>query len=85
MANRSDKSLRRRVAANIKNRRQVLKLSQEAVALEAGFHRTFIGHVERAESNVSIDSLERLAEALQTPAFKLLMAEQESTGKEDEE
>ena len=85
MANRSDKSLRRRVAANLKTRRQVLNLSQEAVALEAGFHRTFIGHVERAESNVSIDSLERLAEALQTPAFKLLMAEQDAVGKENEE
>lgn len=70
---RRDRPLRRLVAANARQARKALGLSQEAVALESGFHRTFIGHIERAETNISIDSLERLALALKVPAFKLLM------------
>lgn len=73
MADRGDKLLRRLVAANLRDRRKTLQMSQEAVALEAGFHRTFIGHVERGETNISIDNLERLALALKIPAHQLLM------------
>jgi transcriptional regulator with XRE-family HTH domain len=49
--------------------------SQEALAQEASLHRTFIGHVERGETNLSIDSLERLADALKFLASDLLVAE----------
>ena len=73
MADRGDKLLRRLVAANLRDRRKILQMSQEALALEAGFHRTFIGHVERGETNISIDNLERLALALKVPAHELLM------------
>ena len=74
MADRGDKLLRRLVAANLRDRRKALQMSQEAVALEAGFHRTFIGHVERGETNISIDNLERLALALKVSAHVLLMS-----------
>lgn len=74
MADRGDKLLRRLVAANLRHRRKALQMSQEDVALEAGFHRTFIGHVERGETNISIDNLERLALALKVPAHELLMS-----------
>lgn len=40
--------------------------------METGFHRTFIGQVERGESNISIDNLERLADGLTMPAYDLL-------------
>lgn len=70
----SEKLLRRVVANNIRQVRQGRDLTQEALAHEAGLHRTFIGHVERAESNLSIDNLERLANALGVPAFQLLIA-----------
>ena len=70
----SGKLLRRVVANNIRQVRQERNLSQEALAHEAGLHRTFIGHVERAESNLSIDNLERLADALGVPASQLLVA-----------
>ena len=72
MATQGDKLLRRQVASNLRQRRGVLGLSQEAVALEAGFHRTFIGQVERAEPNISIDNIARLAVALKVPAHELL-------------
>lgn len=72
MAGCRDRLLRRLVGANARRARKTLGLSQEAVALESGFHRTFIGHIERGETNVSVDSLERLALALKVSAFELL-------------
>jgi len=38
--------------------------SQEALAFEAGLHRTFVAHVERQARNISLDNIERLAIAL---------------------
>ena len=37
---------------------------QKALAQLAGLDRTYVGSVERGERNVSIDNVERLAEAL---------------------
>lgn len=48
--------------------------SQEALALEAGVHRTFVAHVERQARNLSLDSLHKLAVALQVPIAELLKA-----------
>lgn len=39
-------------------------MSQEELAALAGLHRTYIGSVERFERNISIDSMERLAQAI---------------------
>ena len=47
-------------------------LSQEELAARAGLHRTYIGSVERAERNISIDSMERLAEAIGLDVSDLL-------------
>jgi transcriptional regulator with XRE-family HTH domain len=47
--------------------------SQEALAFEAGLHRTFIAHVERQARNISLDNLERIAIALGVQAYELLM------------
>jgi len=46
--------------------------SQEALAFEAGLHRTFIAHVERQARNISLDNLERIAQALGLQAYQLL-------------
>jgi transcriptional regulator with XRE-family HTH domain len=66
------KILRRVAAANIRRTRLALGWSQEALAHEAGLHRTFIGHVERGETNLSLDNLERLADALRVTGAALL-------------
>lgn len=59
------------VAANVRRLRKAQRLSQEALGDRAGVHRTFVGQVERAEKNVSVDTLDRLAGALEvdTVAF----------------
>jgi transcriptional regulator with XRE-family HTH domain len=67
------KALRRVAAGNIRRVRNARAWSQETLAHEAGLHRTFIGHVERGETNLSIDNLQRLADALQVAASQLLI------------
>jgi transcriptional regulator with XRE-family HTH domain len=49
-----------------------MKLSQEFFAEKAGMHRTYIGQVERGERNISVDSMERLADAVSIPLWEML-------------
>jgi transcriptional regulator with XRE-family HTH domain len=63
---------RRVLADNLKRLRQELGLSQEGLADLAALHRTYVGSVERAERNVSIDNIERLAAALRVSPGDLL-------------
>jgi transcriptional regulator with XRE-family HTH domain len=65
-------NLRRIFGDNVRARRKALGLSQEELADRAQVHRTFIGHVERAETNVSIDNIARISAALEIAASKLL-------------
>jgi transcriptional regulator with XRE-family HTH domain len=44
--------------------RKARSLSQERLAIACGLHRTFVGAVERGETNVSLETLERLARGL---------------------
>ncbi|MDD9802398.1 MAG: helix-turn-helix transcriptional regulator [Deltaproteobacteria bacterium] len=39
-------------------------LSQEELAARAGVHRTYIGMIERAEKNITLESIEKIATAL---------------------
>lgn len=40
-------------------------LSQEELASRAGVHRTYIGMIERAEKNITLENIERIAKALE--------------------
>jgi transcriptional regulator with XRE-family HTH domain len=66
------KSARERFALNLRTVRKEHALSQEDLAAEAGLHRTYVGSVERAERDISIDSMERLAAALNVDIVDLL-------------
>lgn len=49
----------------IKNHRSALGVSQEELAYRAGLHRTYISDVERGARNPSVESIEKLARALE--------------------
>lgn len=61
------------LAMNLVRLRREKGWSQEDLALEAGLHRTFVAHVERQVRNISIDNIERLANALQVSIHRLLL------------
>ena len=46
-------------------------LSQEQLAELADLHRTFIGRIERGETNVTLENIKRLAKGLNVPLAKL--------------
>lgn len=75
MANVDSKLLRTVLARSIRLRRAALGISQEALADLCGLHRTYVGAVERAERNVSIDNIQKLAAALEVSASALLSGE----------
>ncbi|MGB6874527.1 MAG: helix-turn-helix transcriptional regulator [Candidatus Acidiferrales bacterium] len=65
-------SIRHILAENLRKLRLKNGLSQEKLGDLAGLHRTYVGSVERAERNVSIDSIEALARALKVSVSTLL-------------
>ena len=66
-------SARARLAKNIIRLRGERGWSQDALALEAQLHRTFVAHVERQVRNISIDNIEKLANALGVEVHELLL------------
>lgn len=64
--------LRDVLAKNMRKLRAARGLSQEALAHESGINRTYLSSVERAERNVSIDNIARIAKALGVEPWRLL-------------
>ena len=46
-------------------------LSQEQLAFKADLHRTYIGMIERAEKNITLVNIEKIAHALQVDIKEL--------------
>lgn len=64
--------LRRIFADNVRRKRKALGVSQEGLAEICGLHRTYVGSIERAERNVSLDNIDRISAALKTDAWEML-------------
>lgn len=60
------------VGENIKKRRILLGISQEALAHESGIHRTYISGLERGIRNPTITVIYAIAKALKTKLAHLL-------------
>jgi transcriptional regulator with XRE-family HTH domain len=52
------------VASNLRKLRKKIGISQEDLAEKCGLHRTYIGAIERSERNITLQTLEKLAESL---------------------
>lgn len=46
--------------------------SQEKLASKAGVHRTYIGMIERAEKNITLENIAKIAKALDVELNELL-------------
>lgn len=61
------------VALNVRRIRVARSISQERLAYDAGVDRSYLGGVERAEANPTLDVLDRLAQSLNIPLIDLFV------------
>lgn len=60
-------------ASNVRAVRVSLNLSQEELADKAGLHRTYISDIERCRRNVTLDAIQKIANALDVSPYVLLV------------
>lgn len=61
--------------ANLRKYRTKKGLSQEQFAEICGLHRTYISDIECFQRNVSLENVQRIADALGIESYKLLQEE----------
>jgi transcriptional regulator with XRE-family HTH domain len=66
------RDLRAAIANNIKTFRKRYRLSQEEFSAMCGLHRTYVGAVERRERNLTLSTLELLADAMKCDVVEIL-------------
>lgn len=59
-------------AKRVRSERKKRGFSQETFAEMAGVHRTYIGMIERAEKNITLCNIEKIARALHIAPSDLL-------------
>lgn len=64
--------LQRQFGATVRVERQARTLTQQELAFAAGLSLTYIGEIERGQRMVSLDTLQRIAHALEITAAQLL-------------
>lgn len=60
---------------NVKTLRENLGYSQETLAELSNLHRTYISDIECFKRSISLNNIEKLARALDVPAWKLFWEE----------
>ena len=63
--------LAKSIGQRIRNHRTAAGLSQEKLAELSGCHPTYIGQLERGEKNATIESIDKIATALNVSLSKL--------------
>ena len=62
---------------NVRTVRESRGLSQEALADKADLHRTYISDIERFQRNISLENIQKLANALEVKPYELLMTDED--------
>ena len=62
---------------NVKRYRQVLGISQEAFAEKFGLHRTYISAIECYRRSISLENIQRIADALEIETYRLYLKEED--------
>ena len=62
-------------ATNLKKYRTSLGLSQEEFADKSGMHRTYISGIECCRRSISLDNIQRIADALEIETYRLFIEE----------
>lgn len=64
--------LQETLGRRIREHREALGISQEMFAEQLGFHRTYLGSLELGERNLTLRTLEDLADKLGVAALELI-------------
>ena len=75
---KSKNNILERFGRTVKHLRIESNLSQEELGRKAGIHRTYVGMIERAEKNLTLSNVEKLAKGLDVSIVDLF-----KTGKND--
>lgn len=67
----SDSEILKKFGERVRQYRKLKDISQEELAHRASLHRTYIGMIERAEKNITLLNIEKIANALEVPISKL--------------
>ena len=58
---------------NLRKFRTALGVSQEKFAEMCGLHRTYISDIERFQRSISLDNIQKIADALGIETYRLFM------------
>lgn len=61
--------------SNLRRYRTEKGLSQEKFAEKCGLHRTYISDIERYRRSISLENIQRIADALEIETYKLFKEE----------
>lgn len=68
----SDSEILKKFGNRVRQFRKQKDISQEELAHRADLHRTYIGMIERAEKNITLLNIEKIAKALDVSISELL-------------